>query len=164
MIQIYKAIKLAFYNIINCNQRLWLSPRYFAQQVRTLCQVKYLADSACRYCDSWREYALSTTPRPLVTYDDGEIALWIKRLDSREPRNVTYCAESRNFQWACQISREWHSQILHFFLAWEKLTSMASTNVLEWEVLLNKVGSPVDKHVVDKNPCSAEWDFLAPSC
>jgi len=74
MPQIYKAIKLAFYNIINRNQRLWLSPRhhrfsYFARQPRTLCRVKYLADSACRYCESWWEYAtLSGMPRPLGTY------------------------------------------------------------------------------------------------
>ena len=72
MPQIYKAIKFAFYNIINRNGRLWLSPRhywfsYFAQ-LRTLCRVKYLADSACRYCESWREHASSGMPWPLVTY------------------------------------------------------------------------------------------------
>jgi len=71
--QICKAIKLAFCNIINCNQRFWLSPghhwfSYFARQLRTLCRVKYFADSACRYCESWREYALSGMPRSLVTY------------------------------------------------------------------------------------------------
>jgi len=98
--QIYKAIKLAFYNIINRNQRLWLSPRHhwfsnFARQLRTLCRVKFLADSACRYCDSWREHALSGMSRPLVTYDDGGSALCIKWLNFRKLSNVTCCTESR---------------------------------------------------------------------
>ena len=71
--QIYKAINLAIYNIICRYQRLWLSPRhhwfsYFARQLRTLCRVKYLSNSPCRYCESWREYALSWMPRALVTY------------------------------------------------------------------------------------------------
>jgi len=44
----------------------WFS--YFARQPRTLCRVKYLAHSACHYCESWREYAFNGMPRPLVTY------------------------------------------------------------------------------------------------
>jgi len=70
--QIYKAIKFALYNVINRNERLWLSPRHhwfsYFPQLRTLCRVKYLADSACRYSESWREHALSGLPWPLVTY------------------------------------------------------------------------------------------------
>ena len=98
--EMHKAIKLAFYNKINRNQRIWLSPHnylfsYFEWQLRTLCRIKYLAYSACHYYDSWWEYALSKMPQPLLTYDDGWSALWIKRLEFKKPRNGTCCAESR---------------------------------------------------------------------
>jgi len=107
---LYKAIKLVFYKIINPNQRLWLSPRhhwysYFAQ-LRTLCRVKYLADSACRYCDSWREYAFQWNASTFgnLQYDHGGSALWIERLD------LHYCKISARFHSLTEMSRDRNGQ------------------------------------------------------
>ena len=84
----YKTIKLAFYNIINRNERLWLSPchywfSYFARQLRILCQVNYLADCACRYCHSWMEYALSRMPRPRTVSTQPSMGGLIFKFDKK---------------------------------------------------------------------------------
>jgi len=107
--QIYKAIKLALYNVINRNGRLWLSTRhhwfsYIAQQ-RTLCRVKYLADSSCRYGESWREYALSGMPWPLVTYS---MMMEGVRFESNSS-TLHYCKISARFHSLTEMSRDRNS-------------------------------------------------------
>ena len=104
--QIYKGIKLAFYTIINRNRRLWLSPRhhwfsYFAQ-LRILRRVKYLADSVCRYCESWREHYLSVVPRPLVTYS---MMMKGARFESNSS-TLHYCKISARFHSLTKMSRD----------------------------------------------------------
>ena len=114
--QIYKPIKLAFYNIINRNQRLWINPE--TKLIQLLCTTsKNLMPRKipCRQRLPLLRLVehLSGMPRPLVTYDDGGSALWTKRLDFRKPINVTRCAEIR---FAPSASFLWTSLQLQKFI------------------------------------------------
>ena len=120
---------------------------------KNLCRVKCLADSACRYCESWWEYALSGMPRRLATYS---MIVEGVRFESNGS-TLHYCKNSakisysdRNVPWPKRPDRIGQAETAQ--------TEMTQTETAQTETARPKSPVPVECAVSEKSLRNTDLD------